>query len=94
VGAYPHRFRTHEQSIAAQWPDCRCGHPAKLHGLLVQHVGGSGCFKTFWKNNEYGSRVFSSACKCEEYRPVTPRTGEQIAAAPIHALPTPERTDR
>lgn len=69
-GPYPVRFRTHPQLPAAGFPDCACGHPARLHGLLTQHVGGSGCFRTWWKQNAVGSLVFAGGCDCATYRPV------------------------
>lgn len=66
------RFATHAELKAAQLPDCACGHPASVHGLLPQHVLSSGCFRTFWKDSKADRRrVFAGACPCDTYRPTS-----------------------
>lgn len=71
MGAYPIRFRTQPQLKAAGLPVCACGHPAWLHGLLEQHVGGSGCFRTWWKPGA-SPPIFQGTCRCPSYRPGGP----------------------
>lgn len=91
MSAYPVRFRTPDTLVRAALPDCLCGHPARLHGLLVQHVGGSGCFRMWWKENALGSLVYAGACGCEIYRPgeeLPPR--EELAKLPgVILAPSP-----
>ncbi|MDN5919475.1 MAG: hypothetical protein L0I76_30985 [Pseudonocardia sp.] len=83
MGPYPVRFRVRPQLVAAALPDCACGHRADLHGLLVQHVGGSGCFRAWWKENALGSLSFAGGCDCTTYRPVA----ELLPRAVLAQLP-------